>query len=99
MYRGNRGNFRLISQGVTIPIQDHYLGPCRCGFGPHAFHEMHDGRIAHVSQLYHSQEQTKLNREEEVKQLKLQAIAIREELKFIEKRLTELENKDIKNNK
>lgn len=26
-----------------------YIGPCRCGFGPHAYYRLSDGRIVHAS--------------------------------------------------
>jgi hypothetical protein len=29
----------------------YYIGPCRCGFGPHAYYQTPDGRILHASQL------------------------------------------------
>ena len=29
-----------------------YVGPCRCGWGPHAFYRDPSGRIVHVSQIF-----------------------------------------------
>ncbi len=34
------------SQGFT------YVGPCRCGFGPHAFYMDPSGRLVHASQVW-----------------------------------------------
>ncbi len=34
-----------------VPGEYRYLGPCRCGFGPHAFYRDPSGRIVHASQL------------------------------------------------
>jgi hypothetical protein len=28
-----------------------YVGPCRCGFGPHAYYRLSDGRIVHASSV------------------------------------------------
>jgi len=30
----------------------YYIGPCRCGFGPHAFYMTPTGQIVHAWQLY-----------------------------------------------
>ncbi len=29
-----------------------YIGPCRCGWGPHAFYRDPEGRIVHASQVF-----------------------------------------------
>ncbi|KUK01837.1 MAG: hypothetical protein XD44_0094 [Methanobacteriaceae archaeon 41_258] len=29
-----------------------YVGPCKCGFGSHAYYENVRGRIYHVSEIY-----------------------------------------------
>jgi hypothetical protein len=28
-----------------------YVGPCRCGFGPHAYYRTNEGRLVHASAL------------------------------------------------
>lgn len=32
-----------VKKGLT------YIGPCRCGFGPHAYYRTADGRIVHAA--------------------------------------------------
>lgn len=37
---------------TAAPSGYSYVGPCLCGFGPHAFYQDATGRIAHASQVY-----------------------------------------------
>ncbi|MBS7626508.1 hypothetical protein KEJ51_05665 [Candidatus Bathyarchaeota archaeon] len=73
------------------PIGYYYLGPCRCGFGPHAYYEAADGRILHASQIPLAT--PTLKPEEESKLLEEEAQNLRYELSRIEKRLSELKGK------
>lgn len=73
----------------------YYLGPCRCGFGPHAFYRTSDGRIVRASQLFHpiagpAAIFPPMKPEEEAKLLEEEAKALREELSRVEERLKEL---------
>ncbi len=58
-----------------------YIGPCRCGWGPHAFYMDESGRVFHASQLFWG-----AAGEDEIE-------ALREEKRFLEERLRELEEK------
>jgi hypothetical protein len=74
------------------PTGYYYLGPCRCGFGPHAYYGTADGRILHVSQIPFAAPPT-LKPEEEYKLLEEEAKNLRDELSRIEERLIELKGK------
>ncbi|MGQ9640035.1 MAG: DUF5320 domain-containing protein [Candidatus Bathyarchaeia archaeon] len=73
----------------------YYLGPCRCGFGPHAYYKTADGRILHASQIPFTALQAatlppRLEPEEEIRLLKEEAKNLQDELRRIEERLKEL---------
>ncbi|ADP76822.1 conserved hypothetical protein [Methanothermus fervidus DSM 2088] len=66
-----------------------YIGPCRCGFGPHAFYEDVRGRIYHVSELY-PRYYPEFYKEEDIKR---ELEALREEKRWIEEKIKELEKR------
>jgi len=66
-----------------------YVGPCRCGFGPHAYYRTADGRIVHASMLSFPQRAPLATEEERQQgQDELQA-----ELEHLRARVQELERK------
>lgn len=74
---------RISWRGNPAPAGYRYLGPCRCGMGPHAFFMDPTGRITHASRLPRVPSiWTNLEAELE---------ALREEKAWIEKRIQELE--------
>jgi hypothetical protein len=56
---GNRWYHNRIYWGPSVPAEQVspdeiakgavYVGPCRCGHGPHAYYRTADGRIVHAS--------------------------------------------------
>jgi len=77
------------------PAGHNYLGPCRCGFGPHAFYRTPEGKVIHSSQIFPVAGPvppfpSELKPEEEAKLLEEEAKALQEELKIVEERLKEL---------
>lgn len=80
--------------GVIAPSGYTYIGPCRCGTGPHAFYQDQSGRIVNAWQLYRSGIPPVLARED----LKAELEALKEEKAQIEKRIAALE-KEIEKDK
>ncbi|MCM8784974.1 MAG: hypothetical protein NC827_05550 [Candidatus Omnitrophica bacterium] len=72
---------------VTAPSGYTYIGPCRCGRGPHAFYQDPNGRIVHAWQLYCWGVPTTPTKED----LKVELEALKEEKAQLEKRIEELE--------
>lgn len=66
-----------------------YIGPCRCGWGPHAFYQDASGRIVHARDLYHwgGAAGSAPTRDE----LKDELEALKAEKEELERRIAELE--------
>ncbi|HUU50683.1 MAG TPA: hypothetical protein VMW81_06975 [Nitrospinota bacterium] len=69
-----------------------YIGPCLCGFGPHAYYQDPAGRMAHASQVYSfgpvpPSSATKEDLEYELKILKDEKAELEKRLNEIEKEL------------
>lgn len=87
-HRGvGRGGHWLRPVG-TVPGYT-YIGPCRCGTGPHAYYQAPDGRIIHAWQLYHWEVPPAPKGED----LKAELEALKEEKAQLEKRIEELEKR------
>lgn len=69
--------------GGRIAGGPRYLGPCCCGWGPHAFYQDASGRIIHAWDLW----QRTPTRDE----LKEELEALKAEKEELEKRISELE--------
>lgn len=66
-----------------------YVGPCRCGYGPHAYYRTADGRIVHASTLPFAEKLPIVpEKEEELGEDELKA-----ELESLRTRVLELEKK------
>ncbi len=74
-------------QPPTIPPGYIYTGPCRCGFGPHAFYRDPSGRIIHAWGPW-GWEIPPAPTEED---LKAELAALKNEKEELEKRIAELE--------
>ncbi len=72
---------------VIAPKGYTYIGPCRCGTGPHAFYQTPSGRIVHAWQLYRWGVPTVFTEED----LKTELAALKEEKAELERRIEELE--------
>lgn len=80
-YRGwHRLPYEDLPGGYT------YIGPCRCGYGPHAYYKDRDGRVLHVSELYRAVP-AKPTKEELAEELEWP----KEEKAQLEKRVSDLE--------
>ncbi|NPA15426.1 MAG: hypothetical protein GXO44_02610 [Deferribacteres bacterium] len=73
---------QTVARGLT------YIGPCRCGWGPHAFYMDEAGRVLHASQLFWG------SYEDEVEALKEEKRFLEERLKELEERLKKLEEEN-----
>ncbi|EHP89629.1 DUF5320 domain-containing protein [Methanotorris formicicus] len=74
-----------------------YIGPCRCGMGPHAFYEdVSSGRILHAWDLYRMPFATPTDREylsDRLRELEEERAILEDEIAEIKKRLSEVEKK------
>ena len=68
-----------------------YVGPCRCGGGPHAFYQDAAGRIAHASEVFYGgyapAAPTREDLEYELQALKDEKAALENRLKEVEDQL------------
>ncbi|CAB3288172.1 Exonuclease SbcC [Methanocaldococcus lauensis] len=79
-----------------------YIGPCRCGFGPHAFYVDDSGRIVHAWDLYRMPYKdtpvtTTTDRNyllDRLKELEEEKALIEEEIAELKRRLKDLENQN-----
>ncbi|HUU49919.1 MAG TPA: DUF5320 domain-containing protein [Nitrospinota bacterium] len=90
MYGRGRGLGYRWSRAV--PSGYSYVGPCLCGFGPHAFFQDSTGRMAHASHVYSfgpvpPPSATKEDLEYELKILKDEKAELEKRLGEIEKEL------------
>jgi hypothetical protein len=72
---------------VIAPKGYTYIGPCRCGTGPHAFYLTPSGRTVHAWQLYRWGVPPAFTEED----LKTALEVLKEEKAELEKRIEELE--------
>lgn len=73
---------------VSAPAGYRYIGPCRCGRGPHAFYQEPGGRIVHAWDFYRrSWEGFKPTPEA----IKAEVEALKAEKEALEKRIADLE--------
>lgn len=68
------------------PAGYRYIGPCRCGMGPHAFFMDPRGRIIHASALWRVPSAVPASGD-----LEAELEALRKEKAYLEKRIQELE--------
>jgi len=94
MYGYGRGWHRKWWPGIAAPLGYTYIGPCRCGTGPHAFYQDPSGRIVHGWELYRWVVPPTPTKED----LKAELEALKGEKKELEKRIEEIE-KQIKEEK
>ena len=75
--------------GYSTPAGYTYVGPCRCGFGPHAFYVDPSGRLVHASQAWGGW--IPPSAWSEVEDLKAEKAELEARLRDIEARLKEME--------
>lgn len=97
MFRRGRRNYHWFKDGhwyldEGINSDDYtYIGPCRCGFGPHAFYKDKNNRILHASEIRYSQFNSQSDMESDY--LKKEIEILKKEKKLLENRIKELEDK------
>ena len=81
----------------AVPLGYEYMGPCVCGFGPHAFYTTPEGTVVHASQVFapYPAFPLEIPKEEELEILSDEADMLEKELAHIKKRIEELE-KEVK---
>jgi len=85
---GFRGIHRWWSN-ISTPSGYTYIGPCRCGYGPHAFYLDPSGRVIHAWQLYRWPFSPISTTEDMVAEIEM----LKKEKEILEKRIEELEKK------
>ncbi len=75
---------------VSAPAGYRYIGPCRCGRGPHALYQDTGGRVVHASELYRWGWQTTASSSDQ-EGLRAELETLKEEKSELEKRIAELE--------
>jgi len=88
---GNGRGYHRWQPRTAAPEGYTYVGPCRCGTGPHAFYQDQKGRIVPGHDLCcwgFPPEPTK-------EDLKTELEALKQEEQELEKRIVELEKKDV----
>jgi hypothetical protein len=82
----SRGYRYFWRSPFSAPSGYKYLGPCRCGCGPHAFYRTPEGYVSRAP----AQALPELKPEEEAKWLEEEAKALQEELRRVEERLKKI---------
>jgi hypothetical protein len=89
-----RGFWRYHYTPSTVGGRYRYIGPCRCGTGPHAYYEDESGRIVHAWDLYRMPIATTTDKTylaDRLKELEEEKAIIEDEIAEIKKRLNEME--------
>ena len=74
------------TEAKEMPKDATYIGPCRCGFGPHAHYRTADGRIVHASSLPYEKDVPSSEPE-------LESEGLQAELEGLRSRVNDLETK------
>jgi hypothetical protein len=61
-----------------------YVGPCRCGLGPHAYCRSKDGSLVHASTMWPELTLPALSQDTELEQLRRQKEQLEEEIRTME---------------
>ncbi len=82
------GHGRRLRRWSSAPRGYTYVGPCRCGTGPHAFYQDTQGRLIPAHHLCNQPVSFQPTKED----LKAELEALKEEKAELEKYITELES-------
>ena len=74
-------------QARDLPKDVTYVGPCRCGFGPHAYYRTADGKIVHGASLPDTKDGTTTEPEPEHDGLQTEVERLRTRVKELEDKL------------
>jgi len=88
-YGGRRWRHWWSWTRPTVPSGYTYVGPCRCGWGPHAFYQDPSGRIVHAWQVCGWQTPPTPTEED----IRAEVERLKETKSQLEKRIEELERK------
>jgi len=72
-----------------LPKDATYVGPCRCGFGPHAYYRTADSRIVHAASALYAKDVPSSETETERDELQTELESLRNRVKELENRLRE----------
>ena len=86
-----RGRGWWGAYGYRTPQGYTYVGPCRCGIGPHAFYMDPSGRLVHASQVWGGCGPLYPPAQAEAEDLKAEKADLEARLREIEERLKEVE--------
>lgn len=79
---------------ITQPKGYRYIGPCRCGTGPHAFYQDESGRVIHAWDLYRwgvPPTPTKEDVKDELEALKQEKLELEKRIEELEKQMNQKE--------
>jgi len=77
------------AEAKDLPKDVTYVGPCRCGFGPHAYYRTADGKIVQAASLPYSKDMLPSELEPEYDELQTQVERLRNRVKELENKLKE----------
>jgi len=77
------------TEAKDLPKDVTYIGPCRCGYGPHAHYRTADGRIVHASSLPYEKDVTPSEPGQEHEDLQAELERLRNRVKDLETKLSE----------
>jgi hypothetical protein len=85
-YARGRGNWPAYGQLTAGDVSGEatYVGPCRCGFGPHAYYRSKNGRLAHASAMWPALTLPVVSHETELEQLRREKEQLEEEIRILE---------------
>ncbi len=67
------------AQAKDLPGGVAYIGPCRCGFGPHAYYRTAEGAIVHASSVPYAKESSQSVQPEEALESEVERLRVRVE--------------------
>lgn len=85
-YARGRGNWPAYGQLTAGDVSGEatYVGPCRCGFGPHAYYRSKDGRLVHASAPWTEPIVPAIAQETELQQLRREKEQLEERIRTLE---------------
>jgi hypothetical protein len=89
MCHGHGGGYERVVARPAVPSGYRYLGPCRCGYGPHAYYETPEGRVVSPYEMFHP----KYNAPQTKEDLEMEKRYIEDEIKYFQERLNEIEER------
>ncbi|OGS42949.1 MAG: hypothetical protein A3K76_02200 [Euryarchaeota archaeon RBG_13_57_23] len=70
-----------------MPKDAVYVGPCRCGHGPHAYYRLADGEVVHAASLPYPKEAEEAEPQPAHDELEAEVESLRSRVQELEKKL------------